>query len=224
VALLTTLLGLLTSYLSVKFKRERDERKEDVGKMADLLKKEEETTKATIVHKVVERIPVGITPDQLSSILEKVYTHLPVQTTTGGIAQTAVEKLINDYHEQALSQSRFQFWFSTVAATVGFGLIIYFGFTIRAENLRTVFNILPGAVIDVVSLLFFRQAAETRKRATDLYDRLRADKQISECINLVGSIEDIKIKSATKAQIALHMSGLQPNPLDLTLLCVKEKT
>ena len=32
---------------------------------------------------------------------------------------------------------------------------------------------------------------------------------------VVGSIEDIKIRSAVKTQIALHMAGLEPKEIDL---------
>jgi hypothetical protein len=49
-----------------------------------------------------------------------------------------------------------------------------------------------------------------------LYDRLRRDKQLSESVSLVSSIEDLRVRSAVKAQIALHMSGLQPTPIDLS--------
>ena len=64
--------------------------------------------------------------------------------------------------------------------------------------------------------MFFKQAAETRQRATDLYDRLRRDKQTSDSINLVASIEDVRVRSAVKAQMALHMTGLEPAPINLT--------
>jgi hypothetical protein len=77
-------------------------------------------------------------------------------------------------------------------------------------------KILPGAVMDAVAFLFFKQATETRQRATELYDRLRTDKRNTESVNLVSSIEDVKVRSAVKAQIALHMSGLNPSPIDLT--------
>jgi len=70
--------------------------------------------------------------------------------------------------------------------------------------------------MDTVAFLFFRQASETRQRATELYDRLRKDKQASEAIALVAAIEDIKVKSAVQAQLALHMAGLEPAPIDLT--------
>jgi hypothetical protein len=71
-------------------------------------------------------------------------------------------------------------------------------------------------VMDAVAFLFFRQASETRQRATELYDRLRRDKQMAESATLVGSIEDLRLRGAVKAQLALHMAGLQPNGIDLS--------
>jgi hypothetical protein len=38
---------------------------------------------------------------------------------------SVAEKLITSYHDQALFQAKMQFWFSVVAATVGFVFIIY---------------------------------------------------------------------------------------------------
>src|SRR6266516_3495197 len=127
----------------------------------------------------------------------------------------AVESLITGYHEQALSQAKAQFWFSVFAACVGFAWILYAGADIRAESLSTISRIVPGAVLDAVAFLFFRQASETRQRATELYDRLRRDQQTSDSVALASSIEDLKVRSVVKAQIALHLSGLQPNPIEL---------
>jgi len=72
--------------------------------------------------------------------------------------------------------------------------------------------------MDTVAFLFFRQASETRQRATELYDRLRSDSKWSQAVALVESIEDERVRSAVKAQISLHMAGLQPSPMDLSTL------
>jgi hypothetical protein len=115
-----------------------------------------------------------------------------------------------------LSQARAQFWFSVAAATAGFVWILYAAIDIRPDNLAAIVKSLPGVVMNAVAFLFFKQAAETRQRATDLYDRLRKDKQISESIALVSSIDDSQMRNAVKAQMALHMAGLEPNPITLT--------
>jgi translation elongation factor EF-4 len=141
---------------------------------------------------------------------------LPLQEAQSGAGPTAVENLINNYHEQALGQTRAQFWFSVVAATIGFGWILYAGTEIKADNFVTISKVLSGMVMDAVAFLFFRQASKTRQRATELYDRLRRDKQMTESVKLVASIEDVRVRSAVKAQVAFHMAGLQPNPIDLS--------
>jgi hypothetical protein len=126
----------------------------------------------------------------------------------------AIEALIHGYHEQALSQSSTQFWFSVAAATIGFAWILATGIT--ADSIIAAFKVTPGVILDAVAFLFFRQASETRQRATDLYDRLRRDKQMGDSILLVASIEDTRVRSAVKAQMALHMAGLEPSPINLT--------
>jgi hypothetical protein len=62
---------------------------------------------------------------------------------------------------------------------------------------------------------FLKQASETRQRATDLYDRLRKDQQITESIALASTIEAARVRSAVKAQMALRMAGLDPSPINL---------
>lgn len=127
-----------------------------------------------------------------------------------------VESLVDGYHRQALDQARVQFWFSVVAATIGFFWILYTGSSIDIEKLSSYFKILPGIMIEVVSVLFFKQAGETRERATALYDRLRLDNQRVQAISLVESIDNMNVRSAVKAQLSLHMVGLSPQPINLT--------
>lgn len=135
-----------------------------------------------------------------------------------GAEASSVEELVNGYHAQALSQARVQFWFSVAAATVGFAWILYAAADIRPENLATVAKTLPGIAMDAVAFLFFRQASETRERATELYDRLRTDKLSAGAILLADSIDDSNVRSIVKAQMALHMSGIKQEPTDLAPL------
>jgi hypothetical protein len=95
---------------------------------------------------------------------------------------------------------------------------------IQPDKLATVSKTFPGVVLDAVAFLFFRQAAETRQRATELYDRLRRDKQLAESSAIVDSIEDVRLRSAVKAQLALHMSGLQPKEIDFSAFLSAEKS
>lgn len=127
-----------------------------------------------------------------------------------------IEELISGYHRQALIQAGIQFYFSVVAAAVGFGIIIYTVLTKSASGeFELVLKTLPGVAMSSVAGLFFKQAAETRQRATELYDRLRTDNQMKEAITLINSIEDAKIKSIIKAQLAMSMAGLEYDPISM---------
>lgn len=134
-----------------------------------------------------------------------------------------IQDLIRGYHHQALQQAKIQFWFSIIAASIGFIYILYAALGMSASDTGIYLRILPGAVIDGVAALFFRQAEQTRERATALYDRLRSDNQSMQATRLVESIEDQAIKSAVKAQLALHMSGLKPKEIDLTSFLTSKK-
>lgn len=119
-----------------------------------------------------------------------------------------IEKLITSYHDQALDQARIQFWFSIVAAAVGFAFIMYMVMTATSSDLVVILRAVPGAAIDIVASLFLKQAADTRRRATELYDRLRDDNKQAEALDLVDTISDSKVRSAVKANLALHMAGV----------------
>jgi hypothetical protein len=126
--------------------------------------------------------------------------------------------LIENYHTQALAQATAQFWFSVTAASFGFLLILYTGFTsLRSrEPQLTLINTIPGLAIEAVAALFFSQAEGTRKRATELYDRLRADDKQTQAIELIESIENLELRDLVKAQWALQIVGLESQPIDLS--------
>jgi hypothetical protein len=168
------------------------------------------------VDDISEKMPQGISPEELDKRISEA-----VQANVVSIAKNAkesldfVSELVNGYHQQALSQAKVQFWFSVVAATIGFVYILFAASRTDDGSFAIVLNVLPGVVIDVVAFLFFKQAEQTRERATSLYDRLRQDSQVESAREMVESIDDLQIRSLVKAQIALHMSGLSPKELDL---------
>jgi hypothetical protein len=175
---------------------------------------------------ILNKLPSGMSKEELEGLLGQ-------QIRIGGdliIGQKAsadrqlVEDLVTNYHQQALSQARVQFWFSVMAATIGFLYIMYAASTADSSNPATYTKILPGVVIEAVAALFFRQAEQTRQRATELYDRLRKGRQMVRAESVVETIEDIRIRSAVKAQIALHMVGLVPKEIDLQSFLSKVAT
>lgn len=165
---------------------------------------------------------------------------LPTKQGKTDKQETNVEGPVIGYYEQALSQARAQFWFSVVAATVGFVWILYscvwilyFCLDNQTDKLSTISKItpdavivaliMPGAVIVSVAYMLFRQASETRELATELCDRLRDDRLMTESASLISSIVDVRLRDIAKAHLALHMSGLNPAEIDLGSLFSKEK-
>jgi C4-type Zn-finger protein len=214
-ALMGLLAAVLTEFFSRRLRKQRQAETAEVEHIAEAVKSEEATKRAMALEAAVRSIAQG--QDSNKKIVESLEEiSLRLASASDGSKQNAVEGLITGYHEQALSQAKAQFWFSVIAATTGFAWIIYSGSKIQIENLATAMGILPGVVMDTVAFLFFKQASATRERATELYDRLRKDKQATEAVTLVAAIEDPKVKSAVQAQLALHMAGLQPAAIDLT--------
>lgn len=215
-AIVSVAFGLITSFLANRFERQK---KLETEKLRELqrtiyVKLAEEQSKS--VDNIAEAIPSGISPEELDKRISQA-----VQANAASIAKNAKEgldfvgELVNGYHQQALSQAKVQFWFSVAAATVGFSYILFAASRTADGSLSIVLNVLPGVVIDAVAFLFFKQAEQTRERATALYDRLRQDNQIEGAREMVESIDDLQVRSLVNAQIALHMSGLSPKELDL---------
>jgi hypothetical protein len=207
--------GLIATWVSNRFRRHRAKTEADIETIAASVRDERQTGLSTDRVEAILRRELQRPNADLNKAVGTLTTlvHDIVEEKRQG---PAIEALISGYHEQALNQSSTQFWFSVTAATIGFGWILYTGLDIRTDDLATVFRTVPGVIMDAVAFLFFKQASETRQRATDLYDRLRRDKQSTDSIMLVESIEDVRVRSAVKAQMALHMSGLEPSPINLT--------
>lgn len=224
--ILTGVAGLLaavvTQWIAIRFKKQSEQVKVEAERIAEALRSETAARRAAALEVVAQNLPND--PErakEIEAVLEKLVARLSVATPAAGSVASAVENLISSYHEQALSQARVQFWFSVVAATVGFIWILYAGMDIKSESASSLMKTLPGVVMDAVAFLFFRQASETRQRATELYDRLRNDKQMAEAAKIVAEIADEKVRGVVQAQIALHMAGVQQSPIDLSSVLAK---
>ncbi len=126
--------------------------------------------------------------------------------------QLVTRDLVESYHTQALAQATSQYWFSVIAASFGFGIIIYalVGQLHSPQPQTALLHVIPGLAIEGVAVLFLTQADGTRKRATELYDRLRSDEKQLNVIALIESIEDGKLRDIVKAQLALQLVGIVP--------------
>ncbi len=139
------------------------------------------------------------------------------QKASDEVLKSAVADLIKNYHTQALTQSSTQFWFSITAASVGFVLILYTSFiSLTGKMSLALLNTIPGVAMEAVAALFFKQAEDTRTRATQLYDRLRADEKEMEALTLIETIENKELRDLVKAKWALQIVGLQSQPVDLS--------
>lgn len=185
-------------------------------KVVEGIRARETVRRYAVLERAVDKVPPGLTPEQFEKLLSTIASRLPTPKDAEPEEGKVVEGLINGYHEQALLQARAQFWFSVVIASIGFIWILYTGWQIELDQPSSALKTIPGVIMDAVAVLFFRQAAETRQRATDLYDRLRKDKQLATSIDLVETIGDEKVRSAVQAQIALYLAGLDPVAIDLT--------
>lgn len=123
-------------------------------------------------------------------------------------ADMKIVPLIENYHKQALSQASILFWFSLGASIFGFIFILIMLFSNTTEIwYEYIVKSTPGIVMETISVLFFKQARETRERATDFFAKLNYEKQIDKSIAIANTIEDMNVKSNIKAQIALQIIG-----------------
>ncbi len=217
-AILTGFLGFVGTWIVAR--REQHKSTPNIEAIAQVARADEDARRNAILS-VIEQSISSTASKEFPEALDRLRAAIPLVVEK---ESPAVENLVSSYHQQALSQANAQFWFSVAAATVGFGWILYAGTGIEAANPVTAVKTLPGVVMDAVAFLFFKQASETRQRATELYDRLRRDRQSDGSVALVATIVDVKIRSAVQAQMALHMAGLQPTPIDLTKFLSKSDT
>ena len=183
------------------------------GRLIESIESEEKTEFLNAVNQTILTLPEGLSADEyfrkLKSALLEVNYEINKEDSNGKI-----DELIQNHHEQALEQATVQFWFSLSASVIGFLFIILIIVFVPSGSpwYDYVLKVIPGIVIEAVSLLFFSQSKETRERSSDFLNRLREDRQIFKSIIILDSIGDEKIKSAIKANIALHMSGIQELP------------
>jgi hypothetical protein len=216
VAALTLILGLGTSVLGLLAVRLRKTSETELDKITETVRASAAEARSQVLKTIAEKLPVGTSEEDLDNRIQELRIGGDlVINTVGHAGGQLVEDLVTSYHEQALSQARVQFWFSVVAATFGFIYIMYAATTADPANLLSYMKTAPGVVVEAIAALFFRQAEQTRQRATELYDRLRTDQMSARAEAVVNSIEDPVMRSAVKAQIALHMIGLVPKEIDL---------
>lgn len=123
-----------------------------------------------------------------------------------------VNKLIVSHHDQMLFFSKVQFWISSVAAVVGLLFIIcIITFNSNAQWYEYLVGVVPGAVVEAISVMFISQSNENRKISSDFLNKLRDDKRYERGINVTELISDDKLRDSTRSKIALELCNIDIN-------------
>jgi hypothetical protein len=230
------IIGTILFFLSGLVERNRRSAKKQVEDIATALSAEAKERQARASELLAEKLPpVNSTPELLAA-LEKLTARIALfeENEPSGLAME-LEKRADEYQAQALQQASVQFWFSLMAAVVGFSMIVYVVATsVNSTEFQLIVKSLPGIAVEAVAALFFTQARETRQRATELYDRLRSDRTTLEdrlhldtrraqSLALVETIDDVNVRAAVKAQLALHLVGVESSLADFNPFLAEDK-
>lgn len=169
-------------------------------------------TKEDSIKRVMTNIPDGLSEEEFFKRLKKELleiSYIQVKSPVKESGGDNVYLLLEMHHQQALQQSKVQFWFSILASVIGFITIIISVFVSLNNNWYDyVLKSIPGIVTEAVSFLFFNQARETRDRATKFFRELNYDKQIAKSVAIADTIESEEVKSKVKSLIALRIIGI----------------
>ncbi|WP_433583422.1 TRADD-N-associated membrane domain-containing protein [Paenibacillus amylolyticus] len=210
----------ITIYTTFRRKNELekfDNQIEQIAKIVSLNKEEN--------NEVIITPKASTDSEEAIKTLQQNFSQLKSEIKNNKNTWSLVEGLIENYHKQALRQASIQFWFSALAAALGLGFIIMsLLYSESTSAYEKVVGTIPGLTVDAIAILFFKQAEQTRQRATELYDRLRLDKEREEAIKLIEAIADPSLKSIVKAQLALKIGGVDVTLQDLSNVVSSESS
>ncbi|AIQ73904.1 hypothetical protein NST28_11805 [Paenibacillus sp. FSL R10-2791] len=235
---LTAVASLTTFAYFVTTKKIEKHTNFEVNEIAEILNKkklEDEETRKTVKEYLNARystndLSASITVPEKGNVLygppddsqiNKVIDQLNSTQTQDDPGWKLVETLVKNYHKQALTQANVQFYFSVAAAVTGLILLSYTLLSHSPADEKALSSI-PVVITEGIAALFFKQAEQTRQRATELYDRLREDNVQNLSIELINSIEDENLRSVVKSQLALKMGNVDSTITELSSL-IKEK-
>lgn len=128
---------------------------------------------------------------------------------------SVLQDISTRYHSQALAQATWQFWISAFGAISGLAMVAVSLAAYLTETDRSgfPFGALPGILVEAISILFFREAKETRERATALLDKSRIDNMREKALEIVNSIDNPELRDAVKTEMALQMTEISSSPV-----------
>lgn len=133
--------------------------------------------------------------------------------------ELAVHQTVMEAHQkQAINHSRIQFYTGLIMSIIGFILIIYVVAIALSSNnsLISAITIVGSIVFEGISILFLKESHKLRQSAKEYHDNLSDNKKQLQAVKIAETIENPEIKSAIKAQLALHMIGIHSDNIDTT--------
>jgi hypothetical protein len=135
------------------------------------------------------------------------------------VTHSLISQLEHRYHLQALEQANILFWFSLVMTAIGLLLIMYIviwgGFS---NHYQALFKVFPGAMIELLAGLMFKQASQAQRRATIFFDRLRADRRYKDIADLIESVNDKGMQDNIRTCLVLQMITPRSSLEEITVL------
>jgi hypothetical protein len=136
------------------------------------------------------------------------------------------QSLMSVHQKQALMHSRVQFYIGIVMSVIGFVFFIYVVFmslNSNNNNLEMGIKVTGSLIFEGISLLFLKESHRLRESSKEYHDNLYESNKHQEAIKIVDSIEDLKIQSAVKAQLSLHLVGVSSDNVDITKIIKSQK-
>jgi hypothetical protein len=136
------------------------------------------------------------------------------------------QSLMSVHQKQALMHSRVQFYIGIFMSVIGFVFFIYVVFmSINSSNnnLGMGIQVTGSLVFEGISLLFLKESHRLRESSKEYHDNLYESNKHQEAIKIVDSIEDLNIQSAVKAQLSLHLVGVNSDNVDITKIIKSQK-
>lgn len=118
------------------------------------------------------------------------------------------EEMKQNYHVQRLNQSRIAFRLSFWGSIAGF-IVIVAGIimSICIKDIAWI-EVVSGAIIEVVSALFFYLSDRANEKISEFFLELQKDSDKKNARDLTMKITDEKIKNELIVKLALHLSGI----------------
>ena len=136
------------------------------------------------------------------------------------------QSLMSVHQKQALMHSRVQFYIGIVMSVIGFVFFIYVVFMSLNSNNNNIgmgIKVTGSLIFEGISLLFLKESHRLRESSKEYHDNLYENNKHQEAIKIVDSIEDLKIQSAVKAQLSLHLVGVSSDNVDITKIIKSQK-